>query len=93
MGHLNIVFPAKQPIGANSICKMLKQVLVLIGQPGAKSHVLSYLFITTLANDPRVSIQESMNAACHSSVAALRPYIRVDGESEKAKFLALGLKK
>ena len=92
-GHPDAVFSANQPVGENTIRRVLTDALVLVGHPGAKGHALRRLFITTLANDPRVSIQESMNAARHSSVAALRPYIRVDGESEKAKFLASGLKK
>lgn len=46
-----------------------------------------------LPNDPPVSIEESMLASRHHSVAAQRPYMLADGASEAARFMALGLKK
>ena len=81
------------PLGKNKIGKMMKAGLALVGHSGVTGHALRRLFITTLANDPGVSIEESMMASRHNSVAAQRPYIRVDGHSEAARFKALGLKR
>ena len=61
-------------------------------QPDTESSKLS-LFITSLANDPGVSIEESMQSAGHKSVAAQRPYIVPNGVSETAKFTALGIRR
>ena len=72
---------------------MMKKALEMVGHPGVAGHALRRLFITTLANDPGVSIEETMRASRHQSVAAQRSYIKVDGHSEVAKFKALGLKK
>ena len=64
-----------------------------MGFPGVIGHVLRRIFITTLANDPHVSVEESMLASRHNSVSAQRPYMLADGVSEAARFRALGLKK
>ena len=64
-----------------------------MGFLGVTGHALRRLFITTLANDPNVSIEESMLASRHSSVAAQRMYVLANRVSEAARFRALGLKK
>ena len=64
---------------------MMKKTLEMAGHPGVAGHALRRLFITTLANDPGVSIEESMRASRHQSVTAQRSYIKVDGHSEVAK--------
>ena len=64
-----------------------------MGHPGVTGHALRRLFITTLANDPGVSVEEAMVSSRHSSVAAQRNYIVLNGKSEDAKFAALGIKK
>ena len=64
-----------------------------MGFPGVTGHALRRLFITTLANDPHVSIEEAILASRHSSVAAQRTYVLASGVSEAARFRALGLKK
>ena len=63
----------------------------MLGFPDGTGHGFRSLFISTLANDPRVSVQESMASSCHSSVAAQLPYIERDARSEVGKFAALGL--
>ena len=54
-------------------------------------HGFRRLFVTTLANDPGVSVEESLVSARHSSVAAQRTYMMRDGVSETFKFNALGI--
>ena len=55
-------------------------------------HTLRRLFITTLAYDPCVSVEESMLVSRHSLVATQPPYMLADDVSEAARFKALGLK-
>ena len=93
MGHPDALFSPNQPLGEHSVRKLIKSGLEKMGFPGVTGHALRRLFITTLANDPHVSIEESMLASRHSSVAAQRPYVLADGVSEAARFRALGLKK
>ena len=93
MGHPNAIFSPNQPYGQHTIRKVLKDALTKMGYPGCTGHALRRLFITTLANDPRVSVEESTSASRHSSVAAQRPYQVVNAVSEAARFRALGLKK
>ena len=40
-------------------------------------------------NDPHVSVEQSLRSAGHASVAAQRPYMRVDETSEAAMMDAL----
>ncbi len=62
-----------------------------MGHPECIGHGFRRLFVTTLANDSSVSVEESLGSAGHSSVAAQRTYIQRDGVSECAKFAASGL--
>ena len=55
-------------------------------------HGLCRLFVMTLVNDPSVSTEEALCASRHSSVAAQRPYMTLDGISEASRFKALGMK-
>ena len=71
----------------------MKAGLAMADHPGVTGHVLRRFFITTLANDQGVSVEESMMASRNNSVAAQRPYIRADGHSEAARFKTLGLKR
>ena len=73
------------PLGKNEIGKMMKAGLAMTGHPGVTGHALR--------RDPGVSVEESMMVSRHNSVAAQRPYIRVDGHSETARFKAFGLKR
>ena len=93
MGHPNALFSPNQPLGEHLVQKLIKSGLKKMGFLGVTGHALRRLFITTLANDPHVSIEESMLASHHSSVAAQRPFVLADGVFEAARFRALGLKK
>ena len=64
-----------------------------LGFPGKTGHDLRKIFVTTLANDPHVTIEESMRSAAHNSFAAQRPYILPRKSSEAAKFAALGIRR
>ena len=54
-------------------------------------HGLRRISITTLVNDPAVNIEESLAFARHTSVAAQRPYMMRDAQSEMNRFRAQGL--
>ena len=51
---------------------------------------VTYTYITTNANDPSVSVEQALRFAGHGSVAAQRPYMRVD-ETSEAAMGALGI--
>ena len=70
----------------------MKDACVKLGNPTETGHSFRRLFITSLANDPGVSIEESMQSAGHKSVSVQRPYIVCNGVSETAKFAALGIR-
>ena len=92
LGYPDSSFSPNQPIGVNGISKMMKAALLKLGHPESTGHGFRRLFITTLANDPGVSVVEAMKSSRHSSVAAQLPYISRDATSETAKFAALGIK-
>ena len=54
-------------------------------------HAFHRLFITSLVNEPGVSVEESLAASHHNSVAAQHAYMTRGSTSEMAKFNALGL--
>ncbi len=62
-----------------------------MGHPECTGHGFCCLFVTTLANDSGVSVEELLASARHSSVPTQRTYIQRDGVSECAKFAALGV--
>ena len=93
MGWKDAAFSPHQPLGINTVRKMMKDACVKLGHPECTGHGFRRLFITTLANNPGVSVVECMAAARHSSVAAQRPYICQNGVSEVARFNALGMNK
>ncbi len=53
------------------------------------AHSLRHHMITTLANDPNVSLKESMKASRHKSMSAHLQYIRSDHTSESQKIASL----
>mmetsp|Transcript_2201 Transcript_2201/g.6416 ORF Transcript_2201/g.6416 Transcript_2201/m.6416 type:complete len:294 (-) Transcript_2201:53-934(-) len=55
-----------------------------------RRHAFRRLFVTTLVNDGRVSIEKSHSAARHGSVAAQRTYMSRNKISEANRFKALG---
>ena len=64
-----------------------------IGHAGGTGHALRRVFITTLANDPGVSLEAGMDASRHTSASAYRGYQVAGKTSEAAKFAALGFEK
>ena len=54
-------------------------------------HPFRCLFITSLVNEPGVSVEESLAASHHNSVTTQCAYMTHGSTSEMAKFNALGL--
>ena len=90
IGHKDALFNPNSPIGINTLMKLMASECAHAGFPDSTGHGLCRLFITTLANDSSVSVEESMKSSGHNSVSAQRTYIMRDGNSETAKFAALG---
>lgn len=92
-GYPNAVFYASKPLGVNSMRKLMKDAAQILGLPADfKSHSLRHMCITKMANDPGVSLAETMLVARHSSAAASRNYQAIDGVSEGNRVRALGIK-
>ena len=51
------------------------------------------MFITSLANNPNLSIKEIMSSSRHRCVTSSASYMVADGESESHKFSALGMER
>lgn len=92
-GRKKSMFSAREPLGVNTICLMMNDACAKLGHPECSGHGFRRLFITTLANDPRVSIAEAMESSRHSSVSAQLTYVERSGVSESGKFAALGFQK
>lgn len=93
MGHPNAAFYENKPLGSKTIAKLFKTGAEILGLPkNFCAHSLRSANITMLANDPSVSIKETMVAARHNSVSASMNYQRVDGISEGNRLRALGVK-
>ena len=90
-GQKDVFYNHKKPIGRNTIRLMIKDACARLGFPDATGHGFRRLFITTLANDPGVSVEGSMKSSGHNSVAAQRTYMVTNSVSETNKFKALGL--
>ena len=71
----------------------LMAALERIGHVGGTGHALCRIFVSTLANDPGVSLEAGMEVSRHTSASAFRGYQVVRKTSKAAKFGALGLKK
>ena len=89
LGWPNAKFSPDQPLGHDSISTLTKKASERLGLD-VTGHAFRRLFITTLVNDGRVSVEESLAAARHSSVAAQRTYMARNGTSEANRFKALG---
>jgi len=86
-------FYPNNPLGKNTVLKLFKSGAKLQGLSNPDSfspHSLRAYFVTRLANDSGVSIQECMTASRHSSVAASAIYQERDMNSECNMFTALG---
>ena len=91
MGHMKALFFPAKPLGAKTITKLFKDDANLLGlSPSFRAHSLRSAFITMLANDPSVSISETMSAARHTSVSASMNYQLADGISETNRLVAIG---
>ena len=85
-------FKANHPMGHNTVSNLFKGAVKDMGLDmtdirGADS--LKHHMITTLANDPNVSLKELMKASRHKSVSAHLQYIRSDHTSESQKIASL----
>ncbi len=70
IGHTDVWYSAKQPLGVNTIRKMMKEACRRLGSPGTTGHSFHRLFITSLANHPGVSVNMALKSSGHNSVAA-----------------------
>lgn len=69
---------------------LMKEICADLGFTSGSGHAFRRIFITTLANDSGVNIEETMLSARHRSVAASRNYQQRNGVSETAKLAAIG---
>ena len=84
------------PLGHNKILQMFREGAEILGLPDAQTfmpHSLRSVFITTLANNPKVSLEEAMRSARHRNADSTAAYIKRSSESESNKFEALGIRK
>jgi hypothetical protein len=82
----------KKPVGKDTINKYFKDAARLMGLDMTNfkgGHAFRRYFVTSLANDPNVSLQESMKAARHNSVSAHLSYMESNFVSEKNKIDSL----
>ena len=79
-------------LGEKKIGALFKTGARKLGLPdNFQPHSLRSACITFLANNPSVSLAETMRVARHTSVSASRTYQRVDGISEGNRLRALGI--
>ena len=90
-GYPHSEFSPKQPLGKSKVGELTARACQMLGFPTARGHGFRRLFISTLANNPRVSVEESMRSSRHSSVSAQLAYQERNGVSESGKFAALGI--
>ena len=90
LGFPNALYSSNEPLGINIITSMIKEAGKMLGF-NVCAHAFCRLFITSLVNEPRVSVEESLAASHHNSVAAQRAYMTCCSTSEMAKFNTLGL--
>ena len=95
-GDPMVAYHHNLPYGHNKILQLFREGAALLGLPDPGSfcpHSLRSVFITTLANNPNVSLEETMRSARHSNAESTTAYINRSTESESNKFVALGIKK
>ena len=91
-GYPNARMSFNQPLGENTVAKMIKHAGKITGL-GTTGQGIRRLYLTTLVNDPGVSVEEALVSGRHGSVAAQRPYQHRNHQSEGNKFAALGIKR
>jgi hypothetical protein len=90
LGFPNALYSPNEPLGINTIMSMITEAGQMMGF-NVCGHAFRRLFITSLVNEPGVSVEESLAVSCHNSVAAQRAYMTRGSSLEMAKFNALGL--
>ena len=89
-GFPNALYSLNEPLGINTIMSMIKEAGKMLGFKVC-GHAFHRLFITSLVNEPGVSVEESLAVSRDNSVAAQCAYMTCGSTSEMAKFNALGL--
>lgn len=90
-GSLQYIFHARKPLGMNKIRELFTEGAAILGLPKKfLPHSLRALCITRMVNDNGVSLSETMEVARHSSVAASKDYMVVNGVSAFNRMKALG---
>ena len=93
-GDKNHCFQPNVHLGKTKIAELFKKGATLCGLDDPEDfypHSLRAMFITSLANNPNLSIKEIMQSARHKSVTSTASYMVADGEQESHKFAALGM--
>ena len=85
-------FMVNTPLGKGKIKELFDDGANILGLSCADEfypHSLRAMMITELANNPSVSLKETVTSARHSNLTSSLNYQHRDGESEVAKFSAL----
>ena len=90
LGFPNTLYSQNELLGINIITSMIKEAGKMLGF-NVGDHAFRCLFITSLVNEPGVSMEESLAASHHNFVAAQHAYMTLGSTSKVAKFNALGL--
>ena len=90
VGYPNAQYSPEQPIGQNTIRKIMKEACLKLGYESS-GHAFRRVFLTTIVNAEGVNTEEALALSCHNSVAAQRTYMVRGHESEAAKFKVFGL--
>jgi len=88
------IFYPNNPLGRNTVLSLFKEGAAIQGLSNPhmfSPHSLRAYFVTMLANDSGVSVQECMTASRHTSVAASATYQERNMNSELNRFKALGI--
>ena len=84
----------KKPLGKHAITKLAKDAAVILNLSNPQKfrlHSLRAHFISTLANDGRVSLAECMHASRHRSAASSAVYQQTSETSEASRMYALNI--
>ena len=87
-GSHNAKMSPKRPIGENKVAEMIKEAAQRTGM-NCTGQGLRRLFLSTLINNPSISVKESLISGRHGSVSAQITYLQRNKISEAGKFDAL----
>ena len=93
-GDPQVCFYASCPMGKATISKLFKDGAAILGLKDPEDfypHSLRAMFITQLANNENVNLEELMRSARHKSASSSANYMQRSGLSETNKFRALGM--